>query len=116
MKISLIIPAYNEEKYIGECLKSIEQYGKDFFEVIVVNNASTDNTAGVCCEFPFVRVVDQPIQGLLWARQKGYEESKGDYLAYIDSDCRLDQSWYKKMTDEFTKNGKIISISGPYSH
>ncbi len=116
MKISLIIPAYNEEKYIGDCLKSIEEYGKDFFEVIVINNASSDNTARVASNFPFVRVVDQPQKGLLWARQKGYEEGKGDILAYIDSDCRIGPMWYENILKEFTKNKNLVSLSGPYKY
>jgi glycosyltransferase involved in cell wall biosynthesis len=114
MKISLIIPAYNEEKYIRECLSSVEKYGKDFFEVIVVNNASTDKTALIAESFPFVRVVYQPQKGLLWARQKGFEESSGDILAYMDSDCIIDSTWFDKISKEFNKNENLVSLSGPY--
>jgi glycosyltransferase involved in cell wall biosynthesis len=116
MKISLIIPAYNEEKYIGNCLKSVQKYGHSFFEVIVVNNASTDRTAEIAKNFPFVRVVDQPKKGLLWARQKGLEESKGELLAYIDSDCQISKSWFEKISDEFGKNQNLVSLSGPYKY
>jgi glycosyltransferase involved in cell wall biosynthesis len=116
MKISLIIPAYNEEKYINECLKSVERYGQGLFEVIVVDNASTDKTAEVARSFPFARVVSEPRKGLLFARQKGYEESHGDFLAYIDSDTRIHPSWFEKITKEFNKNNKIVILSGPYRY
>lgn len=116
MKISLIIPAYNEEKYIGDCLLSIQEYSKNFFEVIVVNNASTDKTAEIARSFPFVRVVDQPKKGLLWARQKGFEESDGDLLAYIDSDCHIGPSWVEEISNEFEKNNKLVALSGPYRY
>lgn len=113
MKISLIIPAYNEEKYIGNCLKSIQKNGKNFFEVIVIDNASTDNTAEIAKSFPFVKVIYESRKGPLWARQKGFEESKGEYLAFIDSDCLIPELWFEKIIKEFNKNTKIVAISGP---
>lgn len=116
MKISLIIPAHNEEKYIGECLASVQKYANDLFEVIVVDNVCTDRTAEIAKSFPFVRVVDQPQKGLLWARQKGFEEARGDLLAYIDADCRLSSNWLSEVTKEFEKNEKLVSLSGPYRY
>lgn len=113
MRISLVIPAYNEEKYIGACLESVQKYGKELFEVIVVNNASTDRTAEIAESFSFVRLVNEPKKGLLWARQKGFEEAKGDLLAYIDSDCHLSPNWFKMILKEFSENGSLISLSGP---
>lgn len=116
MKISLIIPAYNEEKYIGECLKSVEKYAKDFFEIIVVLNACTDGTAEIAKSFTFVKVVNQPQKGLLWARQKGFEEASGDLLAYIDADCRLHANWLPQVIEEFKKNPSLAGLSGPYKY
>ncbi len=116
VKISLIIPAYNEENYIGECLASVQKYANDLFEVIVVDNVCTDRTAEIAESFPFVRVVKQPNKGLLWARQKGFEEAKGDLLAYIDADCRLSPNWLPEVLKEFEKNEKLISLSGPYRY
>ena len=116
MKISLIIPAYNEEKYLGDCLKSVEPYAKDLFEVIVVDNVCTDRTVEIARSFPFVKVVNQPQKGLTWARQKGFEESGGEILAYIDADCHLGPNWLKEIIKEFNNNNKLVSLSGPYRY
>ena len=75
VNVSLVIPAHNEEKYLGDCLESIAPQAHRLLEVIVVDNASTDNTAQVAARSPFVRVVHEPRKGLLWARQRGYLES-----------------------------------------
>lgn len=114
MKISLIIPAYNEEKYIENCLSSIEKHGKDLFEVIVINNASTDNTPEIVKRFPNVRLIHEPRKGLPFARNKGLSEAKGDIVAFIDADTKMPKGWVNKIIKEFNKNDKIVSISGPY--
>ena len=116
MKISLIIPAHNEEKYIGQCLESVEKYGKGLYEVIVVDNASTDRTSEVAKRFSFARVVYEPRKSLLYARQKGFEESGGDYIAYIDSDTKIYPTWFEKITEGFKKDKNIVILSGPYKY
>ena len=89
VNISLIIPAHNEEKYLPGCLQNIAPHVGRLLEVIVVDNASADDTAEVARQFQFARVVHEPRKGLLWARQRGFLESRGDHLAYIDADCRM---------------------------
>jgi glycosyltransferase involved in cell wall biosynthesis len=113
-KISLIIPAYNEEKYIGECLKSALKNGGEIFEIIVVNNASTDNTKIVAESFANVKVVDESQKGLTRARQRGLIEAKGDIIAYIDADTKMPSGWVKKINKYFEKDEKTVCISGPY--
>lgn len=113
MKISLIIPAYNEEKYIGACLTSVEKYGKEFFEVIVINNASTDKTADIARNFSFVRVIDEPKKGRPYARARGLSESRGELVAYIDADCCLSSNWFDIIFKEFNKDKKLVALSGP---
>lgn len=117
MKLSFSIPAYNEENYIGDCLRSIgkEMEGDRYdVEVIVVNNASTDKTAEVAKSFSFVRVVDEPKKSLLYARQAGFLASSGDLIANIDADTRLSRGWIKRVFKEFSKNDKLVALSGPY--
>jgi glycosyltransferase involved in cell wall biosynthesis len=116
MKISIIIPAYNEENYIRDCLEAVQKNAGGVFEVIVVDNASTDKTAEIAKSFPFIRVVDQPQKGLLWARQKGFEEAKGELLAYIDCDCHIGPNWLVEIAKEFGKDPKLVSLSGPYRY
>src|SRR5207302_647488 len=86
MNISVVIPAYNEEKYIGQTLESvISNAPENLLEIIVVNNASTDKTSAIASAFPKVKVVDEPKKGLTRARQAGLNAAQGDVLAYIDA-------------------------------
>lgn len=114
MKISLIIPAHNEEKYIRDCLLSIEKNGKELFEVIVIDNVSSDKTSEIVKAFPFARVVYEPQKGLPFARNRGLKEAHGDIIAYVDADTKMPRGWVKKIIKEFQKDEKMVSMSGPY--
>ncbi len=116
MKISLIIPAYNEEEMIGPCLDAAikNSHGK-FFEIIVVNNASTDRTEEIA-KSKNVKVVTEMQKGLTRARQRGLEEAQGEYLAYIDADTRLPEGWIEKAEKEFAKSPHMVCLSGPYRY
>ena len=74
MRLSFVIPAYNEERYLGGCLESILEQTRDLpdTEIVVVNNASTDGTRDVALSYPRVRLVDEPRKGLTYARQAGF--------------------------------------------
>lgn len=116
MKISFVIPAYNEENYLKDCLESIlrEAKNKNYdYEIIVVNNASTDKTKEVAKSFKNVKIVDEPKKGLVYARKAGYSASKGDLIANIDADTRLTPDWIKKVLAEFSDPG-IVALSGPF--
>jgi glycosyltransferase involved in cell wall biosynthesis len=117
MKISIVIPAYNEEKYIGDCLNSVvENRTDDILEVIVVDNASTDNTAALAKTFPNIRVVHEPQKGLTRARQRGLSEAKGDLIAYLDADTRMPPGWIATAMKAFEKNPTMVSFSGPFHY
>jgi glycosyltransferase involved in cell wall biosynthesis len=113
MNISLIIPAHNEEKYLAGCLQSVAPHAGRLTEVIVVDNASTDETASVAKRFEFARVVQESEKGLLWARQRGLLESRGDHLAYLDADCRMPSAWADIVEREFSANAGLAALSGP---
>lgn len=116
-KISLIIPAYNEEKYIGACLEHvIKNSDGKFFEIIVVDNKSTDRTAEITKSFPGVKVVREEQKGLTYARQRGFIEAKGDILAYVDADTRMPRGYYEKVVHEFNKNSNLVCFSGPHEY
>ena len=117
MKLSFVIPAYNEELNVGKCLESVfRELGRGSYdaEVIVVNNASTDRTGEIASSFPGVKVVDQPIKGLVHARHAGFQASNGDIIANIDSDTMLTPGWIDKVMSEFSKNPKLVGLSGPF--
>jgi glycosyltransferase involved in cell wall biosynthesis len=115
LKISLIIPAHNEEKEIGECLKSVIKNAEGLFsEIIVVDNVSTDRTAQLASGFPGVKVVREEAKGITRARQRGFMESKGDVLAFIDADNRMPEGWSEQISQSFQNDPNLGSLSGPY--
>jgi glycosyltransferase involved in cell wall biosynthesis len=115
-KISFVIPAFNEAKNLPGCLKSIldeVKKEKASAEIIVVNNASTDETKQVVQGFFGVRLVDEYKKGITFARQAGYLASQGELIANIDADNRLPSGWLKKVLVEFAKHASLICLSGP---
>ena len=96
MKLSVIIPAYNVEKYIGECLDSILVTEKEI-EVIIVDDGSKDNTLSICEEYSKkdsrVKVYSKPNGGVSSARNYALEKVSGDYILFVDSDDYLYEGW-----------------------
>ena len=115
LTISLIIPAFNEEKYLGGCLDHVIKNAPGVFsEIIVIDNASTDRTSKIAANYPGVRVVHEPTKGLTYARQRGFTESTGDILVYIDADTHITNTWAQVLTSEFTHHQDMVCLSGPY--
>ena len=84
--VTVIVPAYNRERYLGAALESI--LGQDYrpLEVILVDDGSTDGTARVARSYPGVRYLYQPNQGAAAARNAGVAASRGEFLSFLDSD------------------------------
>jgi glycosyltransferase involved in cell wall biosynthesis len=117
MKLSFVIPAYNEAEYIGECLDSILHYAAGrYLEIIVVDNGSVDKTSEVAKLRPGVRVVREENRGITHARQRGLEEARGDLIAYIDADTRLTPFWLDIAEQTFKEKDDVVSLSGPYRY
>ena len=117
MKISFVIPAFNEEKVISKCLESVLlEISKNNYdtEIIIVNNNSTDKTSEIANKFNNVKVVDEKNKGLVWARKSGMDNSTGDLIANIDADVMLPEGWLKKVMTEFEKDKNLVALSGPY--
>ena len=117
MKISFVIPAYNEEQRLPKCLAAVERELARTTcdaEVIVVNNASTDRTGEIARDYAWVHVVDEPHKGLVRARHAGFVASSGELIANIDSDTMLPEGWLATVLDEFSKDKKLAALSGPF--
>ena len=117
MRLSFVIPAYNEEAYLPGCIESILSQARDlipFAEIIVVNNASTDKTREVASRYPEVRVVDEPRKGLTYARQAGFAASSGSLIANVDADCRLTSGWVANVLSAFNDTPSLAALSGPF--
>lgn len=116
MKLSFVIPAYNEEDHIKACLLSIAEQtkGSPDFEIIVVNNASHDRTKEIALSVPGVKVVDEPKKGLTRARKAGYLAARADLVANIDADTMLTPRWLDKVVQSFESNKNLVALSGPF--
>jgi len=116
MKLSVVIPAYNEEKFIGPCLKAVRKEaarsGHDV-EVIVVDNASTDRTSEVASGFPGVTVVREPCKGLSRARNTGCRHAHGELIMNVDADCLMPRGYITRILPHF-RNPRLALLSGPF--
>ena len=115
-KVSIIIPAYNEERYLSGALESAESQTLDHedLEVIVVNNASTDDTAGVYHSF-FSKnslqsfLVDEPLLNPGRAKNSGAFHASGEVLLFLDADSRMDPNLAREVYDRYS-GGYLMGI------
>lgn len=91
--ISIVVPVYNVEEYLRECVDSVLQQTYGDFEIILVNDGSTDSSPAICAEYAQrdgrVRLIHQENQGLSAARNTGIDAARGEYLLFLDSDDYL---------------------------
>lgn len=99
--ISVIIPVYGVENYISECLESVMKQTYKNLEIIVINDGTKDNSANIAKEYSKIdsriSVYDYPNGGISVARNRGIMHSKGDYIAFLDSDDCVDECMYEKL-------------------
>ena len=93
LTLSIIIPVHNEESYIGACLDSIANQTIMPDEVIVVDNNCKDRTAEVVSEYSFATLIQETTQGIVYARNSGFNKASSDIIARIDADTNLKSSW-----------------------
>ncbi|MBN2100676.1 glycosyltransferase [Candidatus Dojkabacteria bacterium] len=112
-KISIVIPAFNEEGYIDECLESIlnQDFDQDY-EVIVVNNTSTDNTEKIVREYKNVILVEEQIKGIAQARQTGFMAAKSDIIVSTDADVIVPRTWLSSIWNLMLDNKDAVAIGG----
>src|SRR5215471_7240880 len=97
MTITAIVCAYNEARHLPACLFSLLAQTRPPDEILVINNASTDETGLVAARVPGVRVIDEPRKGLVIARETARRNAQGDVLAYLDADCRAPLQWLERV-------------------
>ena len=113
-KLSVIIPVYNTEKYIKECVDSIiNQTFKDY-EIILVDDASTDGSGRICNEYAekydFIKTIHKEHGGPTHTRKAGLKEARGTYISYIDSDDYIEPQMYDFLMDKLLKYDADIAI------
>ena len=112
--ISVIVPVYNVEKYLNRCVDSILNQTFTDFELILVNDGSTDKSGEICEEYkksdPRIKVIHQKNQGQASARNKGIDASTGKYIFFVDSDDYINVCTLKNLFDAVQKYNVPISI------
>lgn len=112
LRVSLVIPAYNEESHIAACLDAVAVQTVRPFEVIVVDNNSTDNTAAIVGSYDFVRVVRAEKQGVVFARDVGFDAARGEIIGRIDVDTLLPADWIATVQRLFAESSELDAVSG----
>jgi glycosyltransferase involved in cell wall biosynthesis len=112
--ISIVIPAYNEEKMISKCLRSmVDQNFPLPYEIIVVDNNSTDSTSEIIKnDFPTVRLIQEETQGVGAAREAGFKAARAEWIASMDADGYAPPDWLSKIWDEKEDCDDPIAIGG----
>lgn len=111
MKISVVIPVFNEEKYINQCLESLKNQEEKPDEIILVDNNCTDKTIEIAKNYR-VRIIKETKQGITFARNTGFNASKYEIIARCDADAIPPKNWIKRIKEVFSRK-KIDAITGP---
>jgi glycosyltransferase involved in cell wall biosynthesis len=116
MKVSIIIPVYNAEKYLRQCIDSVIQQTYRDLEIILVDDGSTDNSGKICDEYAIkdsrIKVFHINNSGVSFARNKGIQESSGQYLMFVDSDDYIDLNMVEILISEISQSKSDLVICG----
>ncbi len=110
--ISVVIPAYNEEKYLPECLESVknQNYPKDKYEIIIANNNSKDRTAEIA-QKAGAKVINESKQGHVFALNTGMHATSGELIAVTDADTRVSPNWLDTIARVF-QDEEVVAVTG----
>lgn len=115
LTLTIVIPVFNEQDHLYTCLAAIAAQSVRPEEVIVVDNNSTDATAEIARRFPFVKLLHEKQQGVLFGRNKGFNAAKGDIIGRIDADTILPPRWVQQVKT-FMAEGPYAAITGPVNY
>jgi cellulose synthase/poly-beta-1,6-N-acetylglucosamine synthase-like glycosyltransferase len=110
--VSVVVPVYNEEKRMAACLKALQSQIIKPYEIIVVDNNCTDQTAAVVKKFAGVKIIKEPKQGLVFARNVGFDVAKGTIIGRVDADTIVGPNWVEQVATYFAKNSQLQALSG----
>lgn len=115
LPISVVIPALNEEQEIEHCLESLFLQTHTAFEIIVVDNGSTDATASLAEKWG-VRVIVETQRGISCARQAGFDAARGTIVASTDADTVVSPNWLALIEEAFRERPKTVGVFGPFRY
>src|SRR5262245_59388989 len=112
--LSVVVPVWNDAKRIGLCLRALQQQtvSPKCYEIVVVDNGSTDNSVDIVRSFTDIRLVIEPLPGSYAARNKGLSEAAGDLVAFTDSDCIPHPTWLEKAFEVVKENSGFGIVAG----
>jgi len=110
--VSVIVCSYNGGPTLASCLDSLGKLNYPEYEVLLVDDGSTDDTSYIAAQFPWVRYIHQSNQGLSHARNTGAATAKGEVFAYTDSDCMVDPDWLYYLIGTLV-SGDYAGVGGP---
>jgi O-antigen biosynthesis protein len=111
-RVSVVVCSYNGGRTLEQCLRSLLDLDYPDFEVLVVDDGSTDHTRSIVVRFPSVRVIHQSNLGLSAARNVGLREATGTIIAYTDSDCYVDPNWLAHLVYQLQRTD-AAGVGGP---
>ena len=111
MRVSIVIPAYNEARDLPACLESLARQTSAPFEVIVVDNNSSDDTA-LIAKHHDARVISEKNQGIACARTTGFDAARGDIIARTDADCEVATDWVEVIQRTFMTHPHVDALRG----
>lgn len=112
LTVSIVIPVYNEAAQLGACLEAIARQTVKPLEVIVVDNNSTDGTAAVVDQYDFATVLHETKQGVVYARDRGFNAARGDIIGRLDADSLITENWVETVQKLFKKDDELAAVTG----
>ena len=112
LTLSLIIPAYNEEHHLKDCLDAIAAQTVMPSEVLVIDNNSTDKTVKIAEKYPFVKIIQEPNQGVIYARNTGFNAAKSDIIGRVDAENVVSKNWVEHVLNIF-QDETVAGVTGP---
>jgi GT2 family glycosyltransferase len=111
-KVSVVVCVYNGERTMDDCLASLEKLNYPNYEVIVINDGSTDKTRQIAESYDTIRLINQENQGLSAARNIGIRAAAGEIIAFTDADCMVDPDWLTYLVARF-QSSEFGAVGGP---
>ena len=113
--VSIIVPVYNAERYVSECIESIQKQKLTDIEIIIVNDGSTDLSGSIADKFAEqdkrIKVFHQKNRGLVETRKRGILETSSDYIGFVDADDWIEPDMYEMMFQEMKRNGADLVLT-----
>lgn len=115
-RVSVIVPAYDSEEYICDCVESILKQNLEDIEIIIIDDGSKDNTLKICNKYKLlddrIKVIHQENKGISGARNMGIEYATGEYIAFVDSDDTIEFNMYNELYSLASKSNADFVDSG----